>query len=122
MAVAWVFGSRAAGTERPDSDVDIAILTRPDRPPLDLLKLSRLGNRLAALLPGEPDVVAFERAPLPLQARIVLEGIVLFSDDEPLRVSTTVLTQSRWEDVRGPLDEMDRAYIAGIAAHGLQGA
>jgi predicted nucleotidyltransferase len=119
VAVAWAFGSRVTGAARPDSDTDIAVLAHPGRAPLDLLELSRLTNRLHRLGVQEPDLVAFERAPLPLQVRIVLAGTVVFSDDEPLRVRTTVLVQSRWEDVRGPLAEMDRAYIAGIAEHGL---
>jgi predicted nucleotidyltransferase len=119
VAVAWLFGSRAGGRERPDSDSDVAVLAHPHRAPLDLLELSRLTNRLHGRLPGEPDLVAFERAPLPLQARVILSGTVLFSDDEPLRVRTTVLVQSRWEDVRGPLEEMNRAFVAGVAAHGL---
>jgi predicted nucleotidyltransferase len=119
VTVAWAFGSGVTGTARHDSDADIAVLARPDRAPLDVLELSRLSNRLHRLVAGEPDLVAFERAALPLQARIVLTGAVLFSDDEPLRVRTTVLVQSRWEDIRGPLAEMDRAYITGIAEHGL---
>lgn len=66
-------------------------------------------------------MVAFERAPPQLQARIVLEGRLLYSADEPLRVRTVVETQSRWEDVRPAVREMDRAYLEAVARRGLGG-
>jgi predicted nucleotidyltransferase len=121
VAAAWVFGSRVAGGAGPTSDVDVAVLSAADRPPLSLLQVSRLERRLDGLLPGRPDVTVFERAPLELRARIVLTGQVLFSDDEPLRVRTTVDVQSRWEDVRPAVLAMDRAYLRAVAARAVGG-
>lgn len=115
VAVAWLFGSRATGRARPDSDTDIAVLATQDRPPLGLLELSALEGQLAQALDGPVEVVDFARAPLELQARIVLEGQCVYSADEPLRVRTVVETQSRWEDVRQALEEMDRAYLTAVA-------
>lgn len=121
VAVAWLFGSRARGQDTERSDIDVAVLARPERPPLDLLEISELAGRLESLLGGPVDVVAFERAPLPLQARIVLEGRLVHSTDEPLRVRTIVDTQSRWEDLRPALAAMDDAYLAAVARRGLGG-
>jgi predicted nucleotidyltransferase len=114
-AVAWVFGSRGDGTGGPSSDVDIAVLSAAARPPLGLLELSGLARKLDPHLPGSVDLTVFERAPLELRARIVTQGRVLCSHDEPLRVRVTVDTQSRWEDVRPALHTMDQSYLAAVA-------
>ncbi|CAN5230222.1 hypothetical protein BH23ACT9_BH23ACT9_12440 [soil metagenome] len=120
VSVAWLFGSRAQGTHRSGSDVDIAVHSMTGRPPLGLLALSRLARLLDPLLPGPADLVAFERASLEVRARIVMTGQVLCSDDESLRVRVTVNTQSRWEDVRPALAEMDRAYLKAVASRGQE--
>lgn len=116
VAVLWLFGSRGRGSASARSDTDVAVLARPERPPLGLLELSRLAGRLESVLPAPVDAVAFELAPLELRARVVLEGRVLVSLDEAERVRATVDTQSRWEDVRPALQEMDRAYLDAVAA------
>lgn len=121
VAVAWLFASGARNEDTEQSDLDVAVLARSGRQPLDLLEISELTGTLEALLGESVDVVAFERAPLQLRARIVLEGQVLYSQDEPLRVRTVVDTQSRWEDLRPALAEMDRAYLAAVARRGLGG-
>ncbi|MGQ0742732.1 MAG: type VII toxin-antitoxin system MntA family adenylyltransferase antitoxin [Acidimicrobiales bacterium] len=119
VAVTWMFGSQVTGTAGPRSDIDLALLTADDRPPLDLLELSQLTGILEDLLPAAVDLVDFRRASLELQARIVLTGRVVLSDDEALRVQTVVLTQSRWEDVRPGLRVMDRAFLSAVAENGL---
>ncbi len=113
---AWVFGSRAAGTARPDSDIDVAVLVEPALP---LLRCERLARLLEAALDSPVDLVDFLTAPLPLQARIVRTGELLFSDDEPRRVAQVVRVQSMWPDVQRSLREMDRAFLARVAAGGL---
>lgn len=119
IEVAWLFGSRAGGTAGPRSDVDLAVLTADGAPPLALLDLAELTRVLEQLLDAPVDLVDFRRAPLELQARVVITGLVLHSDDESLRVRTVVMTQSRWEDVRPALRTMDRAYLATVAERGL---
>ena len=114
VVVAWVFGSRATGRATPSSDIDVAVCAEDGRA-MGLLELSRLERALDTLLEGPADVTDFGTAPLELRARIVTEGRVLCSDDEPLRVRLTVDTQSRWEDLRPALREMDRAYLAAVA-------
>lgn len=114
VAVAWVFGSRATGRATATSDTDVAVCATGGRR-LGLLELSRLERELDRLLPVPVDVTDFARAPLELRGRIVIEGRVLCSDDEPLRVRVTVDTQSRWEGLRPALREMDRAYLTALA-------
>ncbi len=116
VAALWLFGSRARGEATEGSDTDVAVLASPHRAPLSMLELSHLAGRLETVLPAPVETVAFELAPLELRARVVLEGHLLVSLDEASRVRVTVDTQSRWEDVRPALREMDRAYLAAVAA------
>lgn len=118
VLAAWLFGSRARGDMGELSDVDLAVLRDL---PLPLLHEQRLVRALERLLGLPVDLVDFLAAPLELRARVVHEGRLLYSDDEPRRVAETVLVQSRWEDVRRALAEMDRAFLGRVAAGGLAG-
>lgn len=123
VAVAWLFGSRARGDDRPDSDADVALLLCPDADPPDLYTQAGLAEAFREPLgAGAVDIVLLDRAPLDLRARVVQEGRVLWSRDEPLRVAFTVQTQSYWEDVRPALEEMNRAYFRRLAASGFGGS
>lgn len=116
VVAAWLFGSRAAGTARSDSDTDIAVLVEP---PLSLLRRERLARHLGEAFGTPVDLVDFLTASLPVQARVVRTGRLLFSDDEPRRVAETVRVQGMWPDVQRSLREMDRAFLARVAAGGL---
>lgn len=120
VAVAWLFGSRARGDHRDDSDADVAFLLRPGAGTLGLHGQSRLAELLRKAL-GVPatDVVVLDRAPLELQARVVMEGRVIHSSDEPHRVAFVVGVQGRWGDVAPALAMMDRAYLRRIATTGF---
>jgi predicted nucleotidyltransferase len=68
VRLAIVFGSRARGTARPDSDVDVAVRA----PGIDLLQL---GAELSRATELEVDVVALDDLGIPLLARVVQEGV-----------------------------------------------
>lgn len=71
---AWLFGSRASGSTRPGSDVDLAVSVTPRG---TLLDDARLHDRLAdALAPVAVDLVVLEDAPLWLQFRVVAGRLV----------------------------------------------
>lgn len=54
VLAAWVFGSHAAGTARPDSDIDVALLTEE---PMPLLRRERLARELEGPLGAPVDLV-----------------------------------------------------------------
>ena len=118
VAVAYLFGSRAEGTARPDSDHDVAVLFAAEDPAFDATV--RLGAALAAVLGTPVDVVDLDRAELELRGRVAEQGRLLFSADEARRVGFEVDARVRWIEFRPVLEETTRAYLRRIAAEGLR--
>lgn len=120
VSVAWLFGSRARGEERPDSDADVAVLLRTRTEPPGLRLQDEISVALAeALRVGAVDLVILDTAPLDLRGRVLEEGRLLWSGDEPLRVRYTVETLSRYHDVRPSISIQDRAFLGAVARGGL---
>lgn len=93
ISVLVVFGSRARGTHRPDSDLDVAVL--PDTPDSRARRYLQadLAVALAHLSPdGRVDVILLDEADAVLRQRIMETGRVLFGRDleawKELRVRT----------------------------------
>ena len=87
---ALLHGSRAAGSAREDSDVDVAAWWSSDPP-----------ATFDVLLPPGVDLVVLKGAPLELAGRIALHGRVLFDDDPPARIRWTATTRKIYAD-EGP--------------------
>lgn len=117
VVIAYLFGSRATGTARAQSDADVAAL--PGRP-LGLLERERLAGRLAVAF-GVPDVdlVMLDQAPLELRGRVVTEGRLLFSADERRRVAFEVRTRSEYFDFLPQLAALTQAKLRRVAERGL---
>ena len=118
-----IFGSRARGSSRPDSDLDVAVLF------VDGVRESgwRLQGRVAACLSGlapggRVDVVVLDEVPELLRQRIFETGRVLLLKDErrwqELRVQTMREHGDR-EPYRRMLREAQARRLAGSATgHG----
>lgn len=119
VVVAYLFGSRAAGTHADASDADVAVLLNGS---LGLLDQEALADSLARVL-GVPgvDLIVLDTASLELQGRVVQEGRVLFSADEPRRVAFEVATRSRYFDFLPVLRAHTDRYIRKVAREGLGG-
>ncbi|HSL81965.1 MAG TPA: nucleotidyltransferase domain-containing protein [Thermoanaerobaculia bacterium] len=93
LSILVVFGSRARGRERLESDLDVAILPTADSD-LPRRKLqARLASALGDLAPdGRVDVVFLDEAPELLRQRIMESGRLVVCDDQAawrhLRVAT----------------------------------
>ncbi|MGF1645941.1 MAG: nucleotidyltransferase domain-containing protein [Kineosporiaceae bacterium] len=118
VAVAYLLGSRATGTARPDSDHDIAVLFAQTDPPLDATV--RLAADLAPVLGTPVDVVDLDRATLELRGTVAESGRVMYSGDETRRVRFEVDARMRWIEFRPVLQETTRAYLRRVAHHGLR--
>lgn len=114
---AYLFGSRAMGAARPDSDTDIAVL--PARG-LGSAQRAALRNRVAEIIEPaartEVDVVLLDGAPLPLRGRILRQRHVLYSADEALRAGWESLTGRMYTDSRIKLDLLDHDLLVETAA------
>jgi predicted nucleotidyltransferase len=77
LRLAILFGSRARGTARPDSDVDVAV--RPAQP-LSLAEELELGAALERAAGAPVDLVILDEAPAGLRWRIARDGVVLMAD------------------------------------------
>ncbi len=102
---AWLFGSQASGRARPDSDVDLAILTRA---PLSWDELSAFYVELTELLNRDRvDLVELIKAP-PVLAFEALCGEELCRNDLPAHLDFVSLTSRRYADVMQHLERQNR--------------
>jgi uncharacterized protein len=98
-AFALLFGSRARGDHRPDSDLDVGAWS-PTAPP----------NSWEVDLPAAVDPVVLNTVPLELAGRIALEGEILFDDDPPARVEWVATTRKIWLDERYRFERAHREF------------
>ena len=74
----YLFGSRAAGNERPDSDLDIAVVLNG---PADPIYLWEAGEGIASRLDVDVDLIDLLAADTVLKYQIVTNGRQLFATD-----------------------------------------
>lgn len=112
VRVVLVFGSRARGTGRVDSDVDIAV----DAPGVDLLELgAELGRDLGLTI----DVVDVAEASIPLLDNIVREGLIAHEGYSGAAGQWRSRTLAALETDRPWYARMSDAWLAHIAKEGL---
>ena len=108
---AYVFGSRARGQARPDSDLDVAVFVDEARAHHGVwgYRAELATALMAALGTDDVDVVVLNRAPILLYHRVLRDGVRVLSRD--LRATTTRAGQalSRYFDFLPQLDKMDAA-------------
>lgn len=108
---AYLFGSRARGTARPDSDVDVAVYVdeaRAGAGPFGY-EADLTTDLMTALETNAVDVVVLNRAAPLLYHRVLRDGVRLFARD--LRATTTRAGRalSRYFDFLPQLEKMDAA-------------
>ena len=114
---AYLFGSRARGGARPDSDVDVAVHVDEA-----LAYEGHWGYRaelttelMVALGTNEVDVVVLNKAPILLYHRVLRDGIRLLSRDFRATTTRAGRALSYYFDFLPQLEKMDaaRRYAAG---------
>ena len=92
----YLYGSRARGTARPDSDVDLALLLR--RPPAPTL--GGVSRNLEPLLERElrlrVEAIILNAAPPDLAHRVLRDGIVVLDRDRPARLRFEVQSRNEY--------------------------
>lgn len=104
VRLAFLFGSRARGRARPDSDVDVGVLlddglARTDRGATIRRIAARLGRVVSSTL---VDLVVLNDAPALLRHRVLRDGVVLFqrSPEERVRFAVTTIREHQDQQIR----------------------
>ncbi|MCY3620325.1 MAG: nucleotidyltransferase domain-containing protein [Gammaproteobacteria bacterium] len=94
----YLFGSYADGTQRPGSDVDLALLFRPsDQRSTRNLPMHPLSARLHGLAGCNFDLVDLRRASTVLQKEVVMLGRRIYCADETAADEFDVGAMSRYQ-------------------------
>jgi predicted nucleotidyltransferase len=101
IAAAWLFGSVARGTARPDSDVDVGVLYQED-PPRTLAGIGQVFNLEEDLTEATDlpiQVVNLNNAPVDLIIRVLRDGKLLVGHDSLQRVDFEVRSRNEFWDL-----------------------
>ena len=101
---AYVHGSRAAGTARPDSDLDVAAFWGGAAP-----------ASFEVDVPAGVDLMILDTAPLELRGRVAEKGVLLFEVDSAARVHWEAMTRKVWFDERPRIERAHREFAAALA-------
>lgn len=96
----YLFGSVVRGQERPDSDVDIAVVLGTHRAPtlVELDRLARMQQQLAALVQRDVDLVPLDGASPDLRHNVLADHLLLFEGDHAARVEFEIRTHNDYAD------------------------
>ena len=125
VRLAYLHGSRARGSARPASDVDVAILV--DAPQAATPgRINRTIRRLAGRLSGEVpssslDIVLLNNAPALLRHRILRDGTLLHARSETERVRFAIHSMREYQDIEPRLAEHRRRRIARLKGGRIRG-
>jgi len=112
IACVYLFGSRARGDSKPDSDLDVAVLFEQTPPAtLDGLGLD-LAAALQALIELPVDLVVLNRAAPDLVHRVLRDGILVQEANRSARVKFEVRTRAEYFDLLPYLLEYRRHHAA----------
>lgn len=121
--LAYVFGSAAHGLERPDSDLDVAVLLSPEVPqdhhgPIRL----QLTTELVGLThTNDVDVVVLNQAPPLLAFQVISTGRLILGERRE-RVEFEVRTIQRYIDSRPLRERIGRAMLDRLGELSPRGA
>ena len=106
------FGSQAKGTARPDSDVDLAVLSHD---PISSLRRFELAQELAAQLHHDVDLVDLRTASTVMRLQVLSTGTCLDAPDEPACRKFEMYAYADY----ARLNEERREIVKGITERGL---
>jgi predicted nucleotidyltransferase len=118
VRLAYLFGSRARGGARPDSDYDIGVLidraaAGGDRGAIVRRLAGRLGRVVSSTL---IDLVVLNDAPPLLRHRVLRDGIVVFQRSPEARVRFALETIREYQDTHIQRERFTRARIQRLKA------
>jgi hypothetical protein len=123
VRLAFLFGSRARGCARPDSDFDIAVLLDPAAAGADRgSTVRRLAGRLGRLVSSAlVDLVILNDAPALLRHRVLRDGVLLFERSGQERVRFAVNTIRDYQDHQTRRERATRERIRRLRLEATDG-
>lgn len=106
---AYVHGSRASGSARSDSDLDVAAYWGSAAP-----------ASFEVDLPPDVDLLVLNSAPLELRGRVAEKGLLLFDTDPAVRVHWEAMTRKIWFDERPRIERAHREFAAALARRSIE--
>jgi uncharacterized protein len=100
---AYLHGSRAAGRQRADSDIDVAAYFGGQPP-----------NSFDILLPPGVDLLVLDDAPLELAGQVAVKGKLLFEDDQVARIRWEAMTRKIYFDELPRMTRAHREFAAAV--------
>ncbi|MHB8919336.1 MAG: type VII toxin-antitoxin system MntA family adenylyltransferase antitoxin [Desulfocucumaceae bacterium] len=118
IIAAYLFGSRAEGVARTDSDVDIAVLMVS--PPPDSLRYRlEVMEDTRRLVRLNTEIVILNEAPRLLQFQVIQKGSIIFERDADQRALFEMDTAGRYYDYKRYFDFYARQLAERIKEGGL---
>jgi predicted nucleotidyltransferase len=116
--LAYAYGSRMAGSPRPDSDLDLGYYLRPNYPRscLGLREELDLAGNLSDALGYEVDLRCLGGAPLEVRGRVLERGLRVYCDDEVARVGLERCLLGEYHDYKDKLAAWRQLRLAALAA------
>jgi predicted nucleotidyltransferase len=113
LVALWLFGSRARGQARPDSDVDLAALFPAEVSPIELFEAA---TELAHQWGCDVDLIDLSRASPALAMQALRHGELIADHDPSARHRFEGALPTRYEDlriVRAPIERRIRQRLHG---------
>jgi predicted nucleotidyltransferase len=120
LLAAYAFGSRIAGSARPDSDLDIGYYLAPGArdTALPLGDEMALASALSEEVGLEVDLRDLRSAPLELRGRVLEDGVRVFSGDPAARVALERDILARYHDYKAEFQMMHDLRLRALAERG----
>ena len=121
VIVAYLFGSRATGRARAESDVDVAVLLNEQDSVARFERRLRLGNEVEDVVSRPVDLIVLNDAPPILQHQVLCYGQLLFERSRRARVEFEVQAGQVYADSMPMRRFFQQALFREIKEAGLGG-